>query len=557
MNIRDKIKIKADKYINPEALNLNNLNKYIKPETLNKYIKPETLNKYIKPEFSINSTFTTARAITAAFSNQKKKISTHLQHQQLPKILKYTPKTIPKRPIYIFLVLLRIIYAFLPAYFHPNEYYETTKLTDADKFLEPKSQHILNFEKENPCNSIMPATLVIGIPFGFVKYLYNKLLTTKYENYVNDSTLFILYRLYLLALTFIIDISIYNIRFLQSRDPFPPLLLFSSSYLILTFFQRPFSNTLEEIILALCLWTFLACVPPRQAKLRERKMKGSGASRRAIGNIQLNGFRAFFLGFLFILGAYARLSFVVYVIPIIVTYLYICYNRQASNKFTRLINRIYEIMPLALGIIVSGAIFIIADSLYFGTLSIIYDGKHIVTLENIMEFLNSPEKIASARFKGHLIVTPINNLLKNLSEIVEPNCMHLFVNLPILYGPLYFLSIYYCIQSLSKSTFKSRDLNKTVSIYCIVAGLIGLTIIPQAETKYFESMNVFIVLALADKICNFVGKEKITFLTIYLLFNVSLTLLYLLSHHGGIVPYTPSVQVNDFLNTIEIIETFF
>jgi len=97
MNIRNKIKIKADKYINTD---------------------------------SINSTFTTARAITAALSNQTKKrisnLQSNLQHQQLPNLLKYTPKTFPKKPIYLLLILLRIIFAFLPAYFHPNEYYERT-----------------------------------------------------------------------------------------------------------------------------------------------------------------------------------------------------------------------------------------------------------------------------------------------------------------------------------------------------------------------------------------------------------------------------------------------
>jgi len=524
MNIRNKIKIKADKYINTE---------------------------------SINSTFTTARAITAAFSNQTKKKISNLQHQQLPNLLKYTPKTFPKKPVYIFLVILRIIYAFLPAYFHPNEYYERTELTDADKFPEPKSQKILDFEKENPCNSIMPATIVVGIPFSIAKYIVNRLLNSEYEKYITDSTIFILYRLYFLALTFIIDISMYNIRSLQYRDPYPPLLIYASSYLILTFFQRPFSNTFEELLLVFCLWTFLACVPPRQINLRERKIKGSGASRRAIGNIQLNGFRAFLLGFFFILGAFTRLTFVVYFMPILFAYLYMCYNRQAPNSITRFINRMYEIMPLALGIVVSAAIFIIADSLYFGTLNIIYDDKYVVTLENLMEVLNAPEKIASVRFTGYLIITPINNLMKHLSEIAEPNCMHLLVNMPILFGPLYFLGIYYCIQALSKATVKSRDIYKTVSVYCILMGLVGLTIIPQPETKYLESLGSFMALALADKISNFIGKEKYIFFTIYIIFNVTLTLEHIIIHHGGIVPYTPTVQVNDLLNIRDIIETFF
>ena len=48
-----------------------------------------------------------------------------------------------------------------------------------------------------------------------------------------------------------------------------------------------------------------------------------------------------------------------------------------------------------------------------------------------------------------------------------------------------------------------------VSIYCILLGLIGLTIFPQPETKYLESLNAFMALALADKISNFVGKQKI------------------------------------------------
>ncbi|ORX54212.1 hypothetical protein BCR36DRAFT_322545 [Piromyces finnis] len=524
INFRNKIKIKADKYINTD---------------------------------SINSTFTTARAITAALSNQTKKKISNLQRQQLPNLLKYTQKTFPKKPIYVLLVILRIIYAFLPAYFHPNEYYEKTELKDSSKFLEPKSQQILNFEKDNPCSSIMPASLAVGIPFKIAKYIVNCLLNSEYEKYITNSTIFILYRLYFLIFTFVIDISIYNIRSLQLRDPYPPLLLFASSHLILTFYQRPFSNTFEEILLIFSLWTFLACVPPRQANLRERKMKGSGASRRAIGNIQLNGFRAFFLGFIFILGTYTRLSFAVFILPILFAYLYICYNRQAPNKFTRLINRMYEIMPLALGMVVSIVIMVIADSLYFGTLNIIYDGKYVVTLENVMEVLNAPEKIASIKFTGHLVVTPINNLLKNISEMSKLNCVHILYNMPLLYGPLYFIGIYYAFQSLAKSNIKSRDINKTVSIYCILLGLISLTIFPQPETKYLESLNAFMALALADKISNFIGKEKIIFFTIYIIFNVYLTLEHLIIHHGGIVPNTPTVQVNDFLNIRDIIEIFF
>ena len=55
-------------------------------------------------------------------------------------------------------------------------------------------------------------------------------------------------------------------------------------------------------------------------------------------------------------------------------------------------------MPLALGIVVSGIIFVIADSLYFGTLNIIYDGKYVVNLDNVLDVLNVPEKIANIRF---------------------------------------------------------------------------------------------------------------------------------------------------------------
>jgi len=42
----------------------------------------------------------------------------------------------------------------------------------------------------------------------------------------------------------------------------------------LNFFQKPFSNTLEEILLALGLWTFVASGSLRQANLREGKING-------------------------------------------------------------------------------------------------------------------------------------------------------------------------------------------------------------------------------------------------------------------------------------------
>jgi len=66
--------------------------------------------------------------------------------------------------------------------------------------------------------------------------------------------------------------------------------------------------------------------------------------------------------------------------------------------FTKFMNGMYEIMPLAFGLVVTSIVFIIVDSLYFGSLNIVYDGKHEVTLENVMEVLNAPEKIASVRF---------------------------------------------------------------------------------------------------------------------------------------------------------------
>jgi len=49
----------------------------------------------------------------------------------------------------------------------------------------------------------------------------------------------------------------------------------------------------------------------------------------------------------------------------------------------------------------------------------------------------------------------------------KPNCIHVLFNMPLLYGPLYFLGIYYAFQALNKSTIKSRDINKTGKYFFI------------------------------------------------------------------------------------------
>lgn len=85
---------------------------------------------------------------------------------------------------------------------------------------------------------------------------------------------------------------------------------------------------------------------------------------------------------------------------------------------------------------------IVADSVYYGTLTMTVRGESFTGVGHVISTLFNPMAMASVRPDGDIVITPINNLLYNLNvdnlaqHGIHPRYTHFAINLPLLYGPL-------------------------------------------------------------------------------------------------------------------------
>ncbi|KAK9727565.1 alpha 1,2 mannosyltransferase [Basidiobolus ranarum] len=120
------------------------------------------------------------------------------------------------------------------------------------------------------------------------------------------------------------DYILFKLSKIYRRDPYPVLLVLSSSYTFLVYFTRPFSNAIEAIFLALCGYILQKAVviPPLF-----NKQSDASSTVFKIPSIS----SSYRLGLLFGLGTFTRITFPIYAIPIGCAYLYAVGTQTLTN----------------------------------------------------------------------------------------------------------------------------------------------------------------------------------------------------------------------------------
>jgi phosphatidylinositol glycan class Z len=108
------------------------------------------------------------------------------------------------------------------------------------------------------------------------------------------------------------------------------------------------------------------------------------------------------------------------------------------------------IFPFTLGLVSFTVFCIVADSIYYNTLTFtVNNGQSFRDVNHVISTLFDPVALASIRSVGDIVITPLNNLLYNLNvdnlaqHGIHPRYTHLIINLPMLYGPLAIAGILY------------------------------------------------------------------------------------------------------------------
>ncbi|KAL1915237.1 uncharacterized protein VTP21DRAFT_7513 [Calcarisporiella thermophila] len=394
------------------------------------------------------------------------------------------------RRVYFGLVVARAFLALLPGYIHPDEFFQSPEIAAGDIFgyqtLRP-----WEFDEGSPSRSIVPVYATTGLSFYLLKCIAGGFESITGLDMVNTWTLFIAQRMVCFVLSLLIDYCLYSLASRETNlDPYSLLALFASSYPIYTFLMRPFSNSLETVLLMLAVYALC----------------------KATAESKVVGRWSFVLGAFLVLGVFTRITFLGFGAPVGVAYLLIFsrpfYSPPSAAHLSS--KSLWALFHFISGVLTAALFCIAADSLY-------YHGVHMAPLNNLL----------------------YNAATENLEQHgLHPRYLHILVNTPLLFGPGAILAFIHLVKALRWGRWAAGSLFRTVLYYSSVMGTLVLSLFPHQEARFLLPLTLSIPLSsLASPVVHS-RKFKLT----WFLFNGLLLLVYGVLHQAGLVPMMATLQ---------------
>ncbi|KDQ54939.1 glycosyltransferase family 22 protein [Jaapia argillacea MUCL 33604] len=413
------------------------------------------------------------------------------------------------RQIYRSLLVLRVFLAFWgTGYIHPDEYFQNAEVTAGPIF----GWHTLRtweWDPKFPCRSIIPPFLTTGLPFAIVNHFI------PLDNPVH---VFLIQRASFFFSSLLLDYALTNLL----SPPVPlhrtkSLVLLASSHTLLTFQLRPFSNSIEAVLLALVLVVFKKVMECGQLNRRVDTKEDGDSEENKEG-----GWNLCVLAMLFVLGIWTRITFVAFTLPTILQLFRWSLLSPSSPHKTRTLKSWLHLISLpTFYAILTTLLLIASDTLYFRSSLSIKD----------------------------VVVTPLNFLAYNLSSDnlsahgIHPRYLHILVNLPLIIGPG--LVMFGCRASWVWLRVFLREMkvgggggawsfvNQTL-VFTIISSVTILSIQPHQEPRFLIPLLVpFVALVGNSRFFARVGK---VFWTTWIVSNILLTILFGIFHQGGVIP---------------------
>ncbi|XP_069753346.1 GPI mannosyltransferase 4-like [Narcine bancroftii] len=433
------------------------------------------------------------------------------------------------KSMWLVLGVVRVLWCLAPqtGYIHPDEFFQSPEIMAGD-ILNLKTFRTWEFNTSYPSRSVLFPLVTAGFSFTVLKALNNSEL---FGNIINSYTLLVFPRFYLTCLSFILDYSVYHLAGLWNADPWNALTLLSGSHVMLVFYTRTFSNSIEAVLFALLL--LLVGMDTKQANVgADTGKKGRWNSKYLIGIILAS-------------GVFNRPTFISY--SLVPMFLWLSCDQKGTFQFSlKLI--ITNCISILISVITTSFLFIVTDALYFGSLL----SKRDWLLNNEITVYQHIVNISQ-----HLVLTPVNLILYNLDQksLVahgsHPWFTHLTLNSFLLFGSLHFsalvagtkimVSNFACKATSCNSTKKrsekklSAPLSSTshFDMYLFLVYLIPifvLSLFKHQEPRYISPLIVPLVILSAPKYKLFRWK------VIIVLFNILGSLLFGWLHQGGLIP---------------------
>ncbi|XP_017125470.1 GPI mannosyltransferase 4 [Drosophila elegans] len=468
---------------------------------------------------------------------------------------------------YFCFAAVRLLLVFVPqlGYVHPDEFFQSVEVMTGDHF---RLEHTRSWEFNNslPVRSIVLPFALLRIPWSFYEFIAECLRAGWQLELLGTYTYVVFPRLIYTLISYSNDYCLYRICRLYGLRFEIRLLAMGSSWILLVFGTRTFSNSLE---MAMCSW--LLClvsecmlrtntVVYKKEFLEEKYDKAESISERVRIWKLKNSLPAHNLQHLMtmsticVAGVFNRPTFLLFGAPMVFFWLL----RGMGTRSVTFRDFNLRIVLFCLCALPALAVFIFCDSLYYQHLTL--GELHMMQL-SIDNFVFTPWNFIKANLDS----------AQTASHGVHPCYVHLMVNMPMLFNVLALASLGAFAQLLLRF-FRAeyQVLPRFQSIVSLMSGaifvpLFFLSLINHQEPRFLLPVTFPLLLLHAPKlITGFSAKYPFQkdhpllrrfydrllsskasgpyLLKIWYVSNVALTLFFGFIHQAGVYPLAAEIS---------------
>ncbi|XP_064214455.1 GPI mannosyltransferase 4 isoform X2 [Tribolium castaneum] len=361
-------------------------------------------------------------------------------------------------------------------------------------------------------------------------------------------------RFLMCALSFLVDLILYKICVNNNEKYKNRLVVLASSYVVLVYGTRTFSNTFELVLFALLQYYVCESLVFSNTLIKKREYLNYRyeRSRTVVEKAKFHKLRLLLtsdslrncvqISVITVLGFFNRPTFLAFAMFPVFFWLY----RGLGNKLVAPMNYHLRILALIVCSIPTILLSVLIDSFYYGYITWGEVGVLHVTIDNF-------------------VFTPLNFILYNMDSGnlaehgLHPRFLHVLVNMPLLFGLLALFAYYNFCQAVYNLVTGRHHLLPTVRsikglmMLSYLGPLTILSIFPHQEPRFLiplilplvylstnsvfpESDNILIKLE-ASTLKNRapeMAKSPTTFLKLWLVVNLILVLFFGFLHQGGV-----------------------
>ncbi|XP_069977266.1 GPI mannosyltransferase 4 [Penaeus vannamei] len=421
-------------------------------------------------------------------------------------------------------------------YIHPDEFHQSVQVMARD-VLDIDAQKPWEFHTSTPIRSVA-FSAIVSLPYLVIRYV--TIIASYFEvEILTPRILLVAPRIYMTLLSFVADFCVYRIARMCYIRPWQCVEVFASSYIMLVYATRTFSNSLELILIAILYWRVCESMVESGKVMRQENilkdlyetadsMQEKVKLTRMKTKLPPYNFRdSAIISAVVTLGVFIRPTFLAF------SFVPVAYWLQ-RGVVTKEVDFSYfhlRCMSLLPGVVIVFLTCMLADSFYYGSL----------TFTELI-FWN----VTSNSFT----VTPINFLMYNIKQEnlathgLHPQYLHLVVNLPILHGVLGVLGLWsvskyaanLCLNKISKKP-KVYSV-ATMLLLSFIFPVMALSLIPHQEPRFLLPTLIPLVILHADDIFLYSpSRRRLTkhfIFAMWHVWNIFCVIVFGFLHQGGV-----------------------